>query len=135
MPGFASALVGFWRTRGGAEGSRSLAPDEVLRLPRRRAGVLVRVLAGRVVVSREGDPEDHVLEAGAEGWFPGKGLSLAWALEASRIELRARAAPGLARRPGEATAGARRPLGAAAPAAGSSLPRVDISLDSARGRS
>jgi hypothetical protein len=133
MAGWASALGSVWRTRREAAGDRSLAPDEVIRLPRRRGGTLVRVLAGRVVITREGDPDDHVLEAGAEGWFPGKGLSLAWALVASRLELCACASPGRERRAGGATAGARRSRRADAPAAGSSLPRVDISLDSARG--
>jgi hypothetical protein len=135
MLGRASVLGSSGSRRGEAGGCRALAPDEVVRLPRLRAGIVVRVLAGLVVVSREGDPEDHVLEAGGEAWFPGKGLSLAWALEASRIELRAGAARREGRQPAAATAGARRSLGAGAPAAGSSLPRVDISLDSARGGS
>ncbi len=106
MAGWASGLIRFWRTRGGTDGHRTLVHDEVIRLPRGRGGVLVRVLGGLVVVTREGDPMDHVLRAGAEGWFPGEGLALAWALEASRLELRRCASPGHERRV-EATAGAR----------------------------
>jgi hypothetical protein len=67
---------------------RTLARDEVLRLPAGREGSSVRVEVGSVIVTREGDPEDHVLQAGAELHLPGRGLSLAWALEPSRVEIR-----------------------------------------------
>ncbi len=39
-------------------------------------------------MTREGDPEDHVLQAGAELRVPGRGLAVAWALEPSRVEVR-----------------------------------------------
>jgi hypothetical protein len=110
MLGRASGSSSFWARRSEPDGFRTLAPDEVVRLPRPRAGVLVRVVAGLVVVSREGDPEDHVLGAGAEAWFPGKGLSLAWALDPSRIEVRAGAARRADRQPAATTAGALRSL-------------------------
>ena len=66
---------------------RLLARDEVLRLPGWREGARVRVEAGMVVVTREGDPEDHVLQAGAQLRVPGRGLAVAWALEPSRVQV------------------------------------------------
>jgi hypothetical protein len=74
---------------GGEEGARTLARDQVLRLPAGREGSWIRVEAGTVVVTREGDPADHVLQAGAELRLPGRGLAVAWALEPSQIEVRA----------------------------------------------
>ncbi len=73
--------------RGGDE-VRVLGRDQVLRLPGGREGSWVRVESGMVVVTREGDPEDHVLEAGAALRVPGRGLAVAWALEPSRVEVR-----------------------------------------------
>jgi Protein of unknown function (DUF2917) len=73
--------------RGAADGEHALAIHAVLRLPR-RGGRRVRVTAGRVLVTRAGDPEDHVLEAGAELDLAGYGLALAWALQPSRLEVR-----------------------------------------------
>jgi hypothetical protein len=75
---------------------RDLARDEVVRLPRRPEGSSVRVEAGLLLVTREGDDVDHVLEAGAELEVPGRGLAVAWALEASRIEVRERTTDGAA---------------------------------------
>ncbi len=74
-----------WWSGNRGEGERTLARDEVLRLPVRREGSSVRVEAGLVIVTREGDPEDHVLQAGGELRLPGRGLSLVWALEPSRV--------------------------------------------------
>ncbi len=80
-----------WRSwwTGGGEEARALARDEVLRLPGGREGAWIRVEDGMVVVTREGDVEDHVLQAGTELQLPGRGLSVAWALEPSRIRVRA----------------------------------------------
>ncbi len=79
-----------WRSwwRGGGGEVRDLGRDQVLRLPGGRDGAWVRVEHGTVVVTREGDPEDHVLQAGTELRLAGRGLSVAWALEPSRIEVR-----------------------------------------------
>lgn len=70
-------------------GSRALGADEVVRLPR---GSAVRVEAGMVVITREGDPADHVLEAGETLELAARGRALAWALAPSRIALGARSA-------------------------------------------
>jgi hypothetical protein len=73
--------------RGAVDGEHELAANAVMQLPRGR-GRLVRVVAGQVVVTRAGDPEDHVLEAGAELDLAGYGRVLAWALQPSRLEVR-----------------------------------------------
>jgi hypothetical protein len=77
-----------WSRKGGEEEVRVLARDQVTRLPGWREGSSVRVAAGVVVVTREGDAEDHVLEAGARLLVPGRGLAVAWAMEPSTIEVR-----------------------------------------------
>ena len=84
-------MQGMWRSwwsRGDGEEVRALARDQVLRLPGWREGAWVRVESGTILVTREGDPEDHVLQAGAELRVPGRGLAVAWALEPSRVEVR-----------------------------------------------
>ncbi len=73
--------------RGAAEGVHEVAANGVLRLPSGR-GKLVRVVTGRVVVTRAGDPDDHVLEPGAALDLSGWRLAFAWALEPSRLEVR-----------------------------------------------
>jgi hypothetical protein len=70
---------------GAADGAHALAGNDVLRLPR---GRVLRVVTGRVVVTRAGDPEDHVLDAGAELDLAEYDRALAWALRPSRVELR-----------------------------------------------
>ena len=77
--------------------------DEVRRLRRSPAGVRVSVEEGCLLVTREGDPEDHVVSPGQSLLVAGPGLAVAWALEPSRVVLApARAAaddqagPGLA---------------------------------------
>ena len=56
----------------------------MLRLPRGERTVL-RVRSGCVLVTQEGDPEDHVLSAGDEFRASGRGLAVAWALTASGV--------------------------------------------------
>jgi hypothetical protein len=70
--------------RGAPAGSHALAENDVVRLPR---GGAVRVEVGQVVVTREGDPIDHVLEAGDTLELAARGRAVAWALAASRIML------------------------------------------------
>jgi len=65
-----------------------LATDATLRIPHGRGGTVVRVECGLLVVTREGDPEDHVLQPGMELRLPVSGRSVAWALAASRIQVR-----------------------------------------------
>jgi hypothetical protein len=65
-----------------------LARDATLRLP--RAGALVRVEKGTVLVTREGDQEDHVLEPGDELVVPRGGVAVAWAFTAAELSVRAR---------------------------------------------
>lgn len=64
-----------------------LERDGTVRLPPGRGDTVVRVVLGTVVVTREGDAEDHVLVAGQELRLPPVGLSVAWAMTASRIQV------------------------------------------------
>ena len=81
---------------------RALDKDETLRLPRGEGAVL-RVRSGSVLVTQEGDPEDHVLGAGEEFRASGRGLAVAWALRASDVvvadALLARGSPQSGQRP------------------------------------
>jgi hypothetical protein len=65
-----------------------LAKDATMRLPRRRSAILVRVERGTVLVTREGDLEDHVLEAPDEIILPAGGLAVAWAFTRAAISVR-----------------------------------------------
>lgn len=64
-----------------------LPRDGTVRLPPGRGETVVRAVLGTVVVTREGDPEDHVLTPGAELRLPPAGLAVAWAMAASRIQV------------------------------------------------
>jgi len=59
-----------------------------MRLPRGRFGTVVRVEHGSVLVTREGDPEDHVLGAGDEIVLPAAGLAVAWAFTDAAVSVR-----------------------------------------------
>lgn len=80
-----------WRRLRGGEslGTHELEANGVLRLPA-EVGVTVRVEAGHVVITREGDEEDHVLEPGAVFVLEPRSNSnsVAWALQPSRVEVR-----------------------------------------------
>jgi hypothetical protein len=82
-----SALATMTRTWQGLVGcwSRELGRDATLRLPRRHGGQWLRVEQGQVVVTLEGDLEDHVLGPGEELVLSGEKLAVAWALEPSRL--------------------------------------------------
>ncbi len=56
-----------------------LARDATMRLPRRRGATVVRVEQGTVLITREGDLEDHVLGPGEELVLPRRGVAVAWA--------------------------------------------------------
>ena len=50
--------------------------------------VSISVERGLVVVTREGDPVDHLLGAGQVLVLPGRGKVVAWALEPSSANVR-----------------------------------------------
>ena len=78
---------------GGVDACWTLAADETRRLEGGRLGpVVVRVQRGLLLVTREGDPEDHVLGAGQEVAFPSRGRIAAWALEPAQASVRASSA-------------------------------------------
>jgi hypothetical protein len=66
--------------------SQALPKDGTARIIRGR-DVTVTVDSGVVLVTREGDLEDHVLEAGMELRLPRRGVAVAWALEPSTIRV------------------------------------------------
>jgi hypothetical protein len=75
-----------WRwSRQVSAGVHELARDGTLRLRAGRAELAVRVAAGCVLVTREGDPDDHVLGPGDELRLAGRGLAVAWALSTARV--------------------------------------------------
>ena len=65
-----------------------LAENATMRLPRGRFATIVRVERGTVLVTREGDLEDHVLEAGDELVLPAGGLAVAWAFTDAAVSAR-----------------------------------------------
>jgi hypothetical protein len=65
-----------------------LAENAAMRVSRRGAAVVVRVERGTVLVTRQGDVEDHVLEQGDEMFLPHGGLAVAWAFTEATISVR-----------------------------------------------
>lgn len=65
-----------------------LAENATMRLPGGRFAVVVRAERGMVLVTQEGDPEDHVLEPGDEIVLGVRGLAVAWALTEAAISVR-----------------------------------------------
>jgi hypothetical protein len=74
-------------------GSFELALDRTRRVWPGRGGVILRAERGVLHVTQAGDPEDHVLEAGAELRLPSRGLVVVHALAAGRLEVREAPAP------------------------------------------
>ncbi len=69
--------------RGGrGSGTFELARNRTLRIPQ-RGGTVIRVDSGVVMVTREGDLDDHVLERGMELAVLEPGLVVAGGLEAA----------------------------------------------------
>jgi hypothetical protein len=62
-----------------------LAADAVLRIPRGRFATVVRVERGTVLVTQEGDRDDHVLERGDQLVLSSEGLAVAWAFTEAEI--------------------------------------------------
>jgi hypothetical protein len=86
------------RWRGEATPRRQeLLKDATWRIPVGLGGAVVRVERGLLLVTRQGDLEDHLLGPGDELRLPPRGRSVAWALEPSRFRL---AEPGRAALPG-----------------------------------
>ena len=80
-----------WSVAGRDEQSWRLGKDETSHLSGGRGPVSIRVESGVVVVTREGDPEDHVLRAGDVVVLPPQGKIVAWALEPALATVRAAA--------------------------------------------
>jgi hypothetical protein len=77
-------MAGSWKrwSGGGVAEAWSLGEGETWHQRGRRAGpVVVRVRRGLLLVTREGDPEDHLLGPGDAVVFPPRGRLVAWALE------------------------------------------------------
>ncbi len=81
--GRAPARCGSWR----------LEDNGTLRLRPGRDGLRVRCEAGTVLATFRGDPEDHVLEAGQELSFVGRGLVVVWALSDASVTARPARSP------------------------------------------
>ena len=69
-------------------GRWELAENATMRLPRGRSATVVRVERGTVLITQEGDLDDHVLEAGDEIFLPVGGLAVAWAFTEAAISVR-----------------------------------------------
>jgi uncharacterized cupin superfamily protein len=80
-------------------GAWDLAENATMRLPGGRFATVVRIERGTVLVTQEGDLEDHVLEAGDELVLPPGGLAVAWAFTGASISLRRAALAGPRARP------------------------------------
>ncbi len=77
-------------------GVRDLAENATMALPRGRIGTVVRVERGTVLVTQEGDLDDHVLEAGDEIVLARGGRAVAWAFSEATLSV-CEAAPTSAR--------------------------------------
>jgi hypothetical protein len=73
-----------WADAARVDRSWRLGKNETSRLSGWRGPVAIRVESGVVLVTREGDPEDHVLRAGEAVVLPPSGKVVAWALEPAR---------------------------------------------------
>lgn len=71
-----------------------LSENAALRVSRRGAAVIVSVERGTVLLTRQGDLEDHVLEQGDELFLPHGGLAVAWAFTEATISVREAARDG-----------------------------------------
>lgn len=71
--------------RGGGPGERCLPQDATWSVVVRRTGLRVRCEAGLVLLTCEGDVEDHLLQGGATFVATRPGRLAVWALEPSRL--------------------------------------------------
>lgn len=81
------------RSRVAGAGVHELVRDGTLRLRPGRGELALRVTAGCVLVTHEGDLDDHVLGPGDELRLSGRGLAVAWALSPARLFVSSGAAP------------------------------------------
>jgi hypothetical protein len=65
-----------------------LAENATMRLPRGRSATIVRVERGMMLLTQEGDLEDHVLEPGDELVLKAGPLAVAWAFTEAAISVR-----------------------------------------------
>jgi hypothetical protein len=79
--------VAWWSRSGRADGTYELERDTTMRLDGARGGLALRLERGCVLVTLEGDPEDHVLHPGEELRLRGRGLAVAWALSPSTLAI------------------------------------------------
>jgi hypothetical protein len=70
---------------GGITLRRELAQDATIQLPPGRRGLVVRVERGVLLVTQEGDLDDHVLEPTQELRIPRGGLAVGWALAPATV--------------------------------------------------
>jgi hypothetical protein len=80
-------------------GTWDIAENATMRLPRRETSSVVRVERGTVLVTQEGDLEDHLLAAGDEVVIDSVGLAVAWAFTDASLTMRESALPSKLRRP------------------------------------
>ena len=73
-------------------GARDLPENRACSLTPGPEGVLIRVSSGCLVVTQEGDPEDHVLGPGEELRVAGGDVVVAWAMSRSSFVVVANAA-------------------------------------------
>ncbi len=71
----------------GGLGGWDLEENEALPIPCRRPGATVRVHRGTVLVTQEGDREDHVLEPGDELALRPGGRAVAWAFTEATLSM------------------------------------------------
>jgi signal transduction histidine kinase len=76
------------RARGAAE-TWELCENDAVPLPNGGEGTVVRVHHGTVLVTQEGDLDDHVLETGDELLLRRRGRAVAWALTGASLSVRA----------------------------------------------
>jgi hypothetical protein len=70
---------------GGITLRRELSQDATIQLPPGRRGLVVRVERGVLLVTQEGDLDDHVLEPTQELRIPRGGLAVGWALAPATV--------------------------------------------------
>jgi hypothetical protein len=67
---------------------RELSQDATIQLPPGRRGLVVRVERGVLLVTQEGDLDDHVLEPAQELRIPRGGLAVGWALAPATVVIK-----------------------------------------------
>jgi hypothetical protein len=76
-----------WTNGSSTGGAWDLSENATMRLPLGRSATVVRVERGTVLVTQQGELEDHVLEAGDEVILVGGGVAVAWAFTEAAISV------------------------------------------------